>query len=79
MFPPGRARLATNPEPTGSLLMGMTTGIVLLTCLVAWTAGVPSDTGWSPPGAGHGPGRRIDLEVQGLPEEEGAEPERERR
>ena len=32
-FPPGRARLATNLVPTGSPLIAMTMGMVLVTCL----------------------------------------------
>ena len=39
-FPPGRARLATNPAPTGSMAVGMTIGIVWVACLAAIAAGV---------------------------------------
>ena len=35
MFPPGRARLATNPLPTGSLTCAMTIGIVVVTSFAA--------------------------------------------
>jgi hypothetical protein len=35
MFPPGRARLATKPLPTGSLTCAMTIGIVVVTSFVA--------------------------------------------
>ena len=35
MFPPGRARLATSPLPTGSLPLAMTIGIVLVVSLAA--------------------------------------------
>ena len=35
MFPPGRARLATNPFPTGSGSCAMTMGIVLVASLAA--------------------------------------------
>ena|SRR6516162_6910910 len=41
MFPPGRAKLATKPTPTGSLLAPRTMGIVVLACLAANPAGVP--------------------------------------
>ena len=34
-FPPGRARLATNPVATGSATDGMTMGIVAVACLAA--------------------------------------------
>jgi hypothetical protein len=37
-FPPGRARLATSPLPTGSLTSDMTIGIVLVACWAAWVA-----------------------------------------
>ena len=37
MFPPGRARLATSPSPTGSLPPAITIGIVRVAC---WTARV---------------------------------------
>ena len=33
MFPPGRARLATKPFPTGSLSCAMTMGIVVVASL----------------------------------------------
>jgi hypothetical protein len=39
ILPPGRARLATNPEPTASGT-DMTTGIVVVVFLTAWTTGV---------------------------------------
>src|SRR5207253_2187564 len=39
-FPPGRARLATNPAPTGSALDAMTMGMVLVACLAARAAAV---------------------------------------
>ena len=32
MFPPGRARLATCPRPTGSAWLANTMGIVLVAC-----------------------------------------------
>src|SRR5262245_18039658 len=38
--PPGRARLATNPAPTGSIAVGKTIGIVWVACLAAIAAGV---------------------------------------
>ena len=38
-FPPGRARLATSPLPTGSLLLVMTMGIVVV---ARFTARVPT-------------------------------------
>src|SRR5262245_56440548 len=44
MFPPGRARLATRPTPTGSLLAPRTIGIVLVAFLAANPAGVPAVT-----------------------------------
>jgi len=37
-FPPGRARAATSPLPTGSLTRDMTIGIVLVACWTAWVA-----------------------------------------
>ena len=40
MFPPGCARLATNPAPTGSALDAMTMGMVLVACLAARAAAV---------------------------------------
>ena len=40
MFPPGRARLATNPAPTGSIAVVMTIGIVWVAFLAARAAGV---------------------------------------
>ena len=36
-FPPGRARLATSPLPTGSPTLTMTIGIVPVACLAATT------------------------------------------
>ncbi len=44
MFPPGRARLAMRPVPTGSSLSTITMGIVVVACLAAWIAGVPFAT-----------------------------------
>src|SRR5438045_8022767 len=35
MFPAGRAKLATNPVPTGSVLLAITIGIVCVCCLTA--------------------------------------------
>ena len=35
MFPPGRARLATNPRPTGSPTVVVTIRMVLVACLAA--------------------------------------------
>jgi hypothetical protein len=40
MFPPGRARLATKPVPTGSALTAMTIGIDVVASLAAWLTGV---------------------------------------
>ena len=40
-FPPGRARLATSPAPTGSALVAMTMGIVLVASLTARVATSP--------------------------------------
>src|SRR5262245_63709485 len=40
-LPPGRAKLATNPSPTGSPLT-LTMGIVVVACLAAWTDAVLS-------------------------------------
>ena len=39
MLPPGRARLATMPSPTGSELTGITIGIVRVASRAASTAG----------------------------------------
>src|SRR2546426_494570 len=44
MCPPGRARLATRPSPTGSPLTAMTMGIVVVACWAARSATVPSTT-----------------------------------
>ena len=44
MFPPGRARLATNPEPTGSLSNDMTMGIVEVASLAGRVAAGPAVT-----------------------------------
>ena len=44
MFPPGRARLATNPLPTGSLSNVMTMGIVLVASLAARVSAGPAVT-----------------------------------
>ena len=41
MFPPGLARLATNPWPTGSVVFHLTIGIVVVTCFAARVAGEP--------------------------------------
>src|SRR5262249_15111223 len=41
MFPPGRARLATNPLLTGSVSFAMTMGIVVVASLAARVANVP--------------------------------------
>ena len=38
MFPPGRARLATRPKPTGSGVFTMTIGIVVVARLALKTA-----------------------------------------
>jgi hypothetical protein len=40
MLPPGRAKLAISPVPTGSIAVGMTMGIVVVTFLAARAAGV---------------------------------------
>ena len=40
-FPPGRARLVTRPEATGSPLDAMTIGMVVVACLAACVPGVP--------------------------------------
>ena len=44
MFPPGRARLATNPLPTGSLSCAMTMGIVAVASLAARVSVEPAVT-----------------------------------
>src|SRR5439155_4047807 len=44
MFPPGRARLATNPLPTGSPALAMTMGMVLVARWAAGIAGVAPAT-----------------------------------
>src|SRR5262245_36901144 len=44
MFPPGCARLAISPVPTGSGLVTMTMGIALVAFLAAWAAGSPAVT-----------------------------------
>ncbi len=44
MFPPGCARLATRPDPTGSATSAMTMGIVLVARFVASAATVLSTT-----------------------------------
>ena len=44
MFPPGRAKLATNPLPTGSVAEPMTIGMVNVACCAAWLACVPAVT-----------------------------------
>ena len=40
MFPPGRARLCTRPEPTGSATAAMTIGMVVVACFAANAHGV---------------------------------------
>ena len=42
MLPPGRAKLATSPVPTGSAEISITIGIVLVAFLSATIAGSPS-------------------------------------
>ena len=44
MFPPGRARLATNPFPTGSVSCPMTMGIVAVASLAGRVAAGPPET-----------------------------------
>src|ERR1700682_6341651 len=44
MFPPGRARLRTNPDPTASATLASTMGILRVACLAASAAGVPEAT-----------------------------------
>ena len=44
MFPPGRAKLATNPLPTGSLLAVITMGMLWVACWTARTACEPPAT-----------------------------------
>ena len=44
IFPPGRARLATNPEPTGSLSNPMITGMVVVAFLAALVSAGPPVT-----------------------------------
>ena len=44
MFPPGRARLAMKPEPTGSLDVVITTGVFAVACWTAATTGFPPVT-----------------------------------
>jgi len=44
MFPPGRAKLATNPLPTGSLLAVITMGMLWVACRTARTACEPPAT-----------------------------------
>ena len=44
MLPPGRARLATNPEPTGSLSNAMTMGIVTVASLAGRVDAGPAVT-----------------------------------
>src|SRR5207245_3230822 len=43
IFPPGRARLATNPNSTASLTPAMTMGIVVVAFLTARTVGFPPE------------------------------------
>ncbi len=40
-FPPGRARLATSPDATGSLPLVKTIGIVCVAAMAARTTGAP--------------------------------------
>ena len=42
MFPPGRARLATSPRPTGSAAPTKTMGIVVVACLAARALATPT-------------------------------------
>ena len=44
MFPPGRARLATNPLPIGSLSCAMIIGVVAVACLAGPVAAGPAVT-----------------------------------
>ena len=44
MLPPGCARLATRPTPTGSVPISKTIGIVCVAALAACEAGVPAAT-----------------------------------
>ena len=44
MFPPGRARLLTNPVPTGSIDHVMTMGMVVVACFSAAMPGLPPVT-----------------------------------
>ena len=44
VLPPGRAKLATKPVPTGSPAVANTIGITLVDCCNAMTAGVPDVT-----------------------------------
>ena len=44
MFPPGRLRLPTIPEATGSPTPTMTSGTDVVAFLTAWVAGVPAVT-----------------------------------
>ena len=44
MLPPGRAKLGTNPVPTGSPTATMTSGTVEVAFLTASEAGVPAVT-----------------------------------
>ena len=44
MLPPGRARLATSPSPTGSDITGTTIGIVRVACWAARACGVAKAT-----------------------------------
>ena len=43
-LPPGRARLATRPLPTGSVTVTKTIGMTAVACLAAMTTGVPDVT-----------------------------------
>lgn len=40
-LPPGRARLATSPEPTMSAAAATTMGMVVVPAFAAWAAGTP--------------------------------------
>jgi hypothetical protein len=44
MLPPGLARLATNPAPTGSPMFAITMGIVCVACLIAASVALPWTT-----------------------------------
>ena len=44
ILPPGRARVATNPLPTGSISWVMTIGMLAVACLAAWVGDEPPVT-----------------------------------